>query len=228
MRLSRYRVAVGLLAEQKHERRERILEAARGLVAEKGYEGMTMRDLAERSGVSVPTLYNLCGTKDELLFQAVAREVDATIDRLEGGGRTAGRRRLLALLTVGHEEMSRRPQYYRALLYAATRSEAARPPLMAVGSHLGVELHRALDEMVEVGELEEWVDTLALAERLGTICVLASFRWAAGMLRAEELLATTRYEAGLSLLGVTKGPARRAMEQLVRREQRALVARRRG
>jgi AcrR family transcriptional regulator len=219
---------VGLVADQKHERRERILEAARELVAEKGYEGLTMRDLAERSGVSVPTLYNLCGTKDELLFQAVAQEIDATIDRLEGGRRSTGRRRLLALLSVGHEEMSRRPQLYRALLYAATRSEAARTPLMAVGSHLGAELHRSLEEMVAAGELEEWVDTQAVAERLGVICVLAPFRWAAGMLHAQDVLAATRYEAGLCLLGITRGPARRAMEQMVRREQRALASHRRS
>lgn len=217
---------MGLVAEQKHERRERILEAARELVAEKGYDGLTMRDLAERSGVSVPTLYNLCGTKDELLFQAVSTEVDATIDRLEGRSRSRGRHRLLALLTVGHEEMSRRPQYYRALLYAATRSEEARTPLLAVGSRLGAELHLCLEEMAAAGELEEWADTWLLAERLAVACVLTSFRWAAGMLRAEDVLPATRYEAGLSLLGVTKGPAKRAMEQLVRREQRVLERRR--
>ncbi len=219
---------MGLVAEQKHERRERILEAARELVAEKGYRGLTMRDLAERSGVSVPTLYNLCGAKDELLFQAVSTEVDATIDRLEGRSRSNGRKRLLALLTVGHEEMSRRPEYYRALLYAATRSEEARTPLMAVGSRLGAELHLCLEEMAALGELEEWSDTGLLAERLAAACVLTSVRWAAGMLRAEEVLPATRYEAGLSLLGVTKGPAKQAMERMVRREQRVLQRRRRA
>jgi len=40
-------------------RRERILETARGLIESRGYEGLTMRDLAGSSGVTVPTVYNL-------------------------------------------------------------------------------------------------------------------------------------------------------------------------
>jgi AcrR family transcriptional regulator len=45
------------------ERRQRILGAARRLVAERGYEALTMRELAQVSRVTVPTLYNLIGGK---------------------------------------------------------------------------------------------------------------------------------------------------------------------
>lgn len=213
---------MSLVSEQKKERRERILEVARQLIAEKGYERTTMRDLAVASGVSVPTIYNLCGTKDELLFQAVAGEVAASIDRLVGPAAMRGRRRLIALLGVGHEEMSRRPQYYRALLGAATRAESARAPLLAIGERLAEELCSALDQMQSEAELEPWVNTTILARRLSRICVLATFEWASGALDADAALAVTRLDAGLALLGVTRGPARTAMERMVRREQRVL------
>ncbi len=214
---------MGLRTEQKEERRDRILEAARQLIATKGYEALTMRDLAESSGVSVPTLYNLCGPKDQLLFQAVSEEVDATIDGLGSGAgsRSKGLRRVLALLGVGHEEMSRRPTYYRALLSAAARSEPAREPLMAIGSRLGSELRDALDEMAEDGELEGWVETAALAQRLRAVCVSASLEWATGALTTHQLLPATRYEAGLALLGVTRGAARTTVQRIVKKEQTA-------
>ncbi|HEY6033695.1 MAG TPA: helix-turn-helix domain-containing protein, partial [Kofleriaceae bacterium] len=58
---------MSLFEEHKAERRERIIAAARTLVAERGYEGLTMRDLARAAKVSVPTLYNLFGSKDAIL-----------------------------------------------------------------------------------------------------------------------------------------------------------------
>ena len=60
-----------LVTKQREERKRRILEVARQLIAEHGYDGVTMRDLAEKSLVSVPTLYNLFGAKNELLLAAV-------------------------------------------------------------------------------------------------------------------------------------------------------------
>src|SRR3569623_1888833 len=76
---------MSLFDEHKAERRERILAAARTLVAERGYEGLTMRDLARAAKVSVPTLYSLFGSKDaiivtelEAMASSIARALQAT------------------------------------------------------------------------------------------------------------------------------------------------------
>ena len=44
-----------LVTRQKEERKQRILDVARLLIADRGYEGVTVRDLAEKSLVSVTT-----------------------------------------------------------------------------------------------------------------------------------------------------------------------------
>ena len=49
------------------KRRQRILQSARQIVAEKGPEGLNMRSLAKQAGFSVTTLYNHFGNKDDLL-----------------------------------------------------------------------------------------------------------------------------------------------------------------
>src|SRR6185503_5019705 len=40
--------------------------------AERGYEGLTMRELAQKARVAVPTLYNLFGSKDAILISELA------------------------------------------------------------------------------------------------------------------------------------------------------------
>src|SRR5947209_19459743 len=73
-----------LFDEHKAERRERILRAARKLVAARGYDGLTMRELADAARVSVPTLYNLFGSKDAILvaeLQTIAARVAAALPR---------------------------------------------------------------------------------------------------------------------------------------------------
>jgi AcrR family transcriptional regulator len=56
---------------RKGERtRARILDAAEALFAERGYDGTTLRDVAARVGLRIPSLYNHFGSKDAL-YEAV-------------------------------------------------------------------------------------------------------------------------------------------------------------
>lgn len=48
------------------ERRRRILEQARSLFAERGYEATTMSDIATAAGVALDTIYDTLGTKPQL------------------------------------------------------------------------------------------------------------------------------------------------------------------
>ncbi len=59
--------------DNKRLRRERILKAARQILIDDGYEGLTTRGLANAAGVTVPTLYNLIGGKEDIL-QALISE----------------------------------------------------------------------------------------------------------------------------------------------------------
>jgi len=49
------------------KRREAILREARVLIADEGFEALKIRDLAARAGLTVPTIYNLVGGKNEIL-----------------------------------------------------------------------------------------------------------------------------------------------------------------
>ena len=64
------------------KRRVRILAETRGLLTREGYEAINLRDLARLAEVTVPTIYNLIGNKEEVmiaLFSEVLTEIEARI-----------------------------------------------------------------------------------------------------------------------------------------------------
>jgi AcrR family transcriptional regulator len=81
-----------------------ILEAAAGLLAEHGYHGMSMRDLARATGMSLANLYNYFGSKDDLSYALQTRAFETLIASAEeataGTGDAAARLHALILSHV--------------------------------------------------------------------------------------------------------------------------------
>lgn len=63
------------LAKQKT--RERVLQAARALFAEKGFEGATIRDIAHHAGMSTGAVFASFSDKSELFEEVVLADVAA-------------------------------------------------------------------------------------------------------------------------------------------------------
>lgn len=82
---------------------EAILDAARALLAERGWDGMTLGDVAARAGVAKTTLYRRWPGKAELVVDAMARLFD-TLCPVDAGSVRADAentiRDLIALLAL--------------------------------------------------------------------------------------------------------------------------------
>jgi AcrR family transcriptional regulator len=61
-------MAEGLRERKKRETRQRISDVATGLFVERGFEAVTMADVAEAADVSVNTVYNYFPAKEDLFF----------------------------------------------------------------------------------------------------------------------------------------------------------------
>jgi AcrR family transcriptional regulator len=120
--------------------RAKLLEAARELIREKGYEHTTLRDVAKRAGMTSGAIYGNFKNRDELfialaesywapivpdvapgasvadLMRAIARATIAAIPerRLAAGGRLTG-----MAYTLTHDEMRARVRDVTADSYAA-------------------------------------------------------------------------------------------------------------
>ncbi|WP_074249590.1 TetR/AcrR family transcriptional regulator [Mycobacteroides abscessus] len=63
--------------------RERLLNAAHAEFCRHGLRQASIAAIARRAGVSQPTLYRRCGTKDEIVSAVIMREVLQALQRLE-------------------------------------------------------------------------------------------------------------------------------------------------
>lgn len=63
--------------------RERLLQAAAGVTAERGWSGLTMARLADLVGVSRQTVYNEIGGKPQLAEAMVMRELELFLARVD-------------------------------------------------------------------------------------------------------------------------------------------------
>ena len=71
------------LSPSQRERRLRMLEAARALAAKGGFDGVQMRDVADRADVALGTLYRYFPSKVHLLVALMHHETRGLTDRLE-------------------------------------------------------------------------------------------------------------------------------------------------
>jgi len=59
------------------ETRDRILEAARSLIADKGLEGTTIKAICDEAGVLPGSFYNLFASKEQAILTVVREAIDA-------------------------------------------------------------------------------------------------------------------------------------------------------
>ncbi len=99
------------------QRRAQLIEVARGLFAERGYEATSIEEIAQRANVSKPVVYEHFGGKEGLYAVVVDREMETLLEMITSSlSTTRSRYRVqqvaLALLTY----MEERPDGFRILV----------------------------------------------------------------------------------------------------------------
>ncbi len=108
------------LTPRQEERRDRVIQAALQLGAEGGYDAVQMRDVAQRAGVALGTIYRYFSSKDHLLAAALAewtRELNRQVVRTPPTGWTAADR-MVDVLRRACRAIERQPRLTAALIRA--------------------------------------------------------------------------------------------------------------
>lgn len=135
-----------------HARRAEILAAAERIFVEHGYEGATIRKIADEVGLSSTALYMHFSEKGEILHEicrqafAALLEVNQTIAAEPGGPQARLRHMLRAYIDFGFAN----PNAYR-LIYMTRPVELAHGALSAA-QELGGSLYRSFEQVVEDAE----------------------------------------------------------------------------
>jgi AcrR family transcriptional regulator len=82
------------------ERREQLITIARGAFAERGYDGVSVEEIASRAEVSKPVVYEHFGGKEGLYAVVVDREVQQLLGRMREALTATSQRMLLEQATL--------------------------------------------------------------------------------------------------------------------------------
>jgi AcrR family transcriptional regulator len=77
------------------ERREQLIEVARGLIAARGFEGTSVEEIAAKAEVSKPVVYEHFGGKEGLYAVVVDREMSKLLAAITGALTSTGKPRQL-------------------------------------------------------------------------------------------------------------------------------------
>jgi AcrR family transcriptional regulator len=198
---------------RQEARQRRILEAAREEISSVGYDAITMQALAEAAGVSTKTLYNLYGTKDELLLVAVAdllgnlEQQDAVLQA------EPGIPRLLAFTDSACTQIVLTPRYAEVMARSLFRAPAGHNLVdVLLGNTLRV-TGRALAAERDAGGFREPVDIAALADVLAGCQWGLVLMWSKGLVALEDIRRRSRQSQLLTLLPLCVEARRRRLEQ---------------
>lgn len=199
--------------------RQRIVRATIDLVAERGYRGATVRDIASRVGLTIGTVFYHFASKAELVAAAHAEVVEPLLERTYAAARaqTGFLPGLVAWLEVGGEVLEECPSLARfgaALLQASDADRAVR------GIHEQV-IQRQVDVVHELAEAH--ADELALSGHTWQAVADAAQAMVIGLIDLAERSDVQRSQAAraaaVSLLARSLGPGQSAAHETSRREQ---------
>ncbi|HEX5064794.1 MAG TPA: TetR/AcrR family transcriptional regulator [Myxococcota bacterium] len=175
------------------ERRERILAATCDIVAELGPEGLSMRDLARRSRVTVPTIYSLIGGRDAVLFTAIEEQVARFVNGIEQAPAENAVDRVLAVYESCLQELLSLPRYWRTFLRVIFTRPSAEAMRARLANAMYVEMSRGVDALRMTHALADWVEPAALVALLHRNQTVVTMQWAAGEFPDAQLRAAMLY-----------------------------------
>lgn len=117
---------VDQLTIEQQDRRQRVIDAAFELGAERGYEAVQMRDVAATANVALATIYRYFSSKDHLLAAAMTdwtARLQSRVAQSPARGDTPADK-LVDVLHRGCHALQRQPKLGMALVRALSSSDA--------------------------------------------------------------------------------------------------------
>ncbi len=160
--------------------RQKVLDAARGLFAERGYEPATIRDIAKSAGMSTGAVFANFQDKAEL-FEAVLTEDMAGLAEVmaNGAGDGSTRDRLVNALTAGyHGSIDQLPLFQAIVARSWFQPIAAETRQREATQRLTDVISDILRSGIGAGEIRQDAD-IALLTELTWDAYLSNYRRAA-------------------------------------------------
>jgi AcrR family transcriptional regulator len=196
---------------RQEERQRRILEVTRREIAALGYAAITMQGLAAASEVSTKTLYNLYGSKDELLLTAVEDLLHQIRQHPDLAKAPEGLTSLLAFFEVTDRQIVATPHYAEVMartLFQAEKGHRLTRILLGDTRNFATE---ALAISIEQGEVHPDIDPVAIGKILMANEWGAILLWSKGLLPLQQFGRRALESRLMTLLPVCRGKMKQTL-----------------
>lgn len=186
-----------------------IVDATRALAEQGGFDGVRLREVAARAGVSMGALYRCFQTKEEILLFAFAEDFNSLEQRIatrppEG---TTSLDRMEAFFRLATRGVVSRPRYGQAVIAAVSMGQLAAVRQVAT-------LHARMGHLItscitpeSARDLDPHALTVA-SEALNRVWFAALIAWAGGLRTEDDVVREVRSTADLLLAGAeVRSPA---------------------
>jgi AcrR family transcriptional regulator len=146
-----------LTEEATREFREKLIDAAERLFAQKGLEAVTLRQLAAEIGVSPMTPYRYFADKDDILAAVRARAFTRHAEALEAAWEATKDDPIAASNAVGQayvEFAFAHPEAYKLMFDISQPDETRYPEFMAAADRSRRTMTRHLEGLAAVGQFD--------------------------------------------------------------------------
>ena len=207
-------------------RRQQILDAARRLIAAEGMDGLSMRKLAAEAGLAVRTLYNLWGSRGEILRALVEQALDRMDRALDEEAPLADPlQRARAIVTVTIRHLVEDEVVSRSMVLAKYQSaEIGRSDAGLITRRASAMQTTAIRAAIDQGLLLDRLDPAQLGRQIYHGYELAHVQWAFGSIDAATFEARALYGLYVALLGIATDEVRPRIEQELERIEERLRA----
>lgn len=160
--------------------RQKVLDAARGLFAERGYEPATIRDIAKSAGMSTGAVFANFQDKAELFEAVLTEDMAGLAETMKtGAGQGSTRDRLVNALSAGyHGSIDQLPLFQAIVARSWFQPVAAETRQREATEGLTAVIGDILRDGVASGELKQDADVPLLTE-LSWDAYLSNYRRAA-------------------------------------------------
>ena len=203
------------LTERQYRRREKILATARDLITRHGYEGVTMRELAEKANVTPKTLYHQFGNKENLLHIAVEERFRHTYQAINDHKMKKGIDKLFYIIDAVAAS-AKKNQVYAQALAPLTEAQATHPFLA-----IRLNTYRsALQQIQDDGDFEGSVDIGLLTHVIyRNVHPLYSTWYGASRVKPADF---SKYNVSLVLSSLTTGYTGQQVVKMIKAMKKVL------
>lgn len=204
-------------SDRQLKRQVDILYMTRKLASKVGYDGLTMRNLAEAAKVSPKTLYNLFNSKDELLAVALEDLVEIIRKSMDAHSDLRGIDYILAKRQISADAIMRSPGFANVIV---TLLFNAKPQDRLVSTLLGGQENEIIAQLEyerERNTILAELDLAKLSAQLSAQTWGTLLLWDKGLINLDQIGIEEQRSYLMTFAGITRGKKQgELVQELVR------------